>query len=80
MSQKQMTYIQEATILHIPKQYIKLKWEKNFIGFFINSLLTKGFFTDFSYIPYTSKHSRGKTFAVHQQYALCRENFRGLQT
>ena len=52
MSQKQMTYIQEATILHIPKQYIKLKWEKNFIGFFINSLLTKGFFTDFSYIAY----------------------------
>ena len=33
MSQKQMTYIQEATILHIPKQNIKLKWEKNFIGF-----------------------------------------------
>ena len=31
-------------------------------------------------LPYTSKHSRGKTFAVHQQYALCRENFRGLQT
>ena len=31
-------------------------------------------------IPYTSKHSRGKTFAVHQQYALCRGNFRGLQT
>ena len=31
-------------------------------------------------VPYTSKHSRGKTFAVHQQYALCRENFRGLQT
>ena len=28
---------------------------------------------------YTSKHSRGKTFAVHQQFALCRENFRGLQ-
>ena len=31
-------------------------------------------------IPYTSKHSRGKTFAVHQQCALCRENFRGLQS
>ena len=31
-------------------------------------------------IPYTSKHWRGKTFAVHQQYALCMENFRGLQT
>ena len=31
-------------------------------------------------VPYTSKYSRGKTFAVHQQYALCRENFRGLQT
>ena len=30
-------------------------------------------------IPYTSKHSRGKTFAVHQQCALCRENFRSLQ-
>ena len=32
------------------------------------------------HIPYTSKHSKGKTFAVHQQYALCRGNFRGLQT
>ena len=31
-------------------------------------------------LPYTSKHSREKTFTVHQQYALCRENFRGLQT
>ena len=31
------------------------------------------------HIPYTSKHSRGKTFAVHQQCALCRENFCGLQ-
>ena len=30
-------------------------------------------------VPCTSKHSRGKTFAVHQQYALCRENFRGFQ-
>ena len=31
-------------------------------------------------LPYTLKHSRGKTFAVHEQYALCRENFSGLQT
>ena len=30
-------------------------------------------------IPYTSKHSREKTFAVHQQCALRRENFCGLQ-
>ena len=29
-------------------------------------------------IPYTIKHSRGKTFTVRQQYSLCRENFRGL--
>ena len=32
-------------------------------------------FGNFDSIPYTSKHSRGKTFAVHQQYALCRETF-----
>ena len=33
------------------------------------------FHLDADTIPYTSKHSRGKTFVVHQQYALCRETF-----
>ena len=28
-------------------------------------------------MPYMTKHSRGKTFTVHQQCSLCRENFRG---
>ena len=31
------------------------------------------------HIPYKTKHSRGKTFTVHQQCALCRENFHSLQ-
>ena len=30
-------------------------------------------------IRYTSNHSRGKTFAVHHQSLICRENFRGHQ-
>ena len=31
-------------------------------------------------MPYTIKHSKGKTFAVHQQCSLLRENFHSLPT
>ena len=31
-------------------------------------------------MPYTIKHSKGRTFAVHQQCSLCRENFHSLPT
>ena len=47
---------------------------------YVNPMMYDSYEDKWSVLPYTSKHLRGKTFAVHQQYALCRENFRGLQT
>ena len=46
----------------------------SYIGFNMHTNISRVALLVCKDIMFTIKHSRGKTFTVHQQYSLCREN------